>query len=41
MWAYYTGKAASFTVKLPDLGKSQTVTLKSNGFLEVNFTNLP
>jgi hypothetical protein len=39
MWQYkYTGKPAMFTVKLPDYDKSQSVTLKSNGFLVVNFT---
>jgi hypothetical protein len=38
-WQYkYTGKAATFTVKLPKYGKSQSVTLKSNGFVVVNFT---
>ncbi|MBI3933272.1 MAG: hypothetical protein HY316_01185 [Acidobacteria bacterium] len=38
MWAYkYTGKAATFTVKLPVYNLSQTVTLKSNGYLVVNF----
>jgi hypothetical protein len=38
MWNYkYTGKAATFVVKLPAYGQSQTVTLKSNGFLVVNF----
>jgi hypothetical protein len=39
MWNYkYTGKAATFVVKLPTYGLSQTVTLKSNSFLLVNFT---
>ena len=45
MWQYkWTGKAASFTVYMtpPALYKqpaqTQTVTLKSNGFLVVNFT---
>ena len=38
-WAYkYTGKAATFTVKLAAYGASQSVTLKSNGFLVVSFT---
>ena len=38
-WTYkYTGKAATFTVKVPAYGLSQKVTLKSNGFLVVNFT---
>jgi hypothetical protein len=37
MWAYkYTGKAATFVVKTG--AASQTVTLKSNGYLIVNFT---
>ena len=39
MWQYkYTGKAATFTVKLPKYNLLQPVTLKSNGFLVVNFT---
>ena len=39
MWAYkYTGKAATFTVKLPAYDQSKSVTLKSNGYLVVNFT---
>jgi hypothetical protein len=39
MWQYkYTGRADTFTVKLPAFNKAQTVTLKSNGFLVVNFT---
>jgi hypothetical protein len=39
MWNYkYSGKAATFVVQLPAYGKSQTVTLKSNGFLVVNFS---
>jgi len=39
MWQYkYTGKAAIFTVKLPATGQQQSVTLKSNGFVTVNFT---
>ena len=38
MWGYkYTGKPATFTVKLPDYNLSQTVTLKSNGYLVVDF----
>ena len=47
MWSYkYTGKAATFTVKLlsgPGVpsGQTQTVTLKSNGYLVVNFTVQP
>ena len=41
MWQYkYTGKAATFTIKLPDNNNNmtQSVTLKSNGFVVVNFT---
>ena len=39
MWQYkYTGKPATFTVKLPDDNLAQNVTLKANGFLIVNFT---
>ena len=39
MWQYkYTGKAATFTVKLPVYNLSKTVTLKSNGYLVVSFT---
>ena len=39
MWQYkYTGKAATFTVKLPDYNLSKSVTLKSNGYLVVSFT---
>jgi hypothetical protein len=39
MWNYkYTGKAATFTVTLqPPYSGTQTVTLKSNSFLVVNF----
>jgi hypothetical protein len=37
----HTGKAANYTVKLPDLGRQQTVTLKANGFAIVNFDDLP
>jgi hypothetical protein len=41
MWQYkYTGKAATFTVKVPSSNQSQSVTLKSNGFVMANF-NLP
>jgi hypothetical protein len=37
-WQYkYTGKATTFTVKLLAYALAQTVTLKSNGFLVVNF----
>ncbi len=39
MWSYkYTGKPATFTVSLPSYGQSQSLTLKSNGFVEANFT---
>jgi hypothetical protein len=39
IWTYkYTGKAATFIVKLAGTSLSQTVTLKSNGFLVVNFS---
>jgi hypothetical protein len=40
MWTYkYTGKAATFTVKLPNNGNaSQSATLKSNGYLNIPFT---
>jgi hypothetical protein len=38
MWTYkYTGKATTFTVKLPAYGLSQNVTMKSNGYVSVNF----
>ncbi len=40
-WEYkYTGKATTFTVKLGGLyaGNAQTVTIKSNGYVTVNFT---
>ena len=38
-WTYkYTGKAAAFVVKLPDYNLQQTVTLKSNDYVVVNFT---
>ena len=41
-WGYkYTGKAATFTVKLPAYNQSQVVTLKANGFLVVNFPAVP
>jgi len=40
MWQYkYTGKAAPFTVKLPAYNNlAQSVTLKSNAFVVVNFS---
>jgi len=33
----YTGKAATFTVKLPDYNQQKPVTLKSNVYVIVNF----
>jgi len=42
MWQYkYTGKTATFSVKMPAYNRSQSATLKSNGFVVVNFTGLP
>ena len=41
MWQYkWTGKRATFVVSLPgtDPLLTQSVDLKSNGFLQVNFT---
>ena len=39
VWTYkYTGKATTFTLKLPAFNLSQSATLKSNGFMVVNFT---
>ena len=39
VWTYkYTGKATTFTLKLPAYNLSQSATLKSNGFMVVNFT---
>jgi hypothetical protein len=39
MWQYkHTGKAATFTLKLPAYNKSQTVTLKSNVLVIVSFS---
>jgi hypothetical protein len=40
LWSYkYTGKATTFTVKLPNNGNaSQSATLKSNGYLNIPFT---
>jgi hypothetical protein len=41
MWQFkYTGKATTFTVKLPAYGLAQVVTLKSNGFVTASF-NVP
>ena len=38
MWQYkYTGKATTFTVKLPAHKLSKSVTMKSNGFVIANF----
>lgn len=38
MWTYkYTGKATTFTVKLPAYRLSQNVTMKSNGYVSVSF----
>lgn len=38
-WQYkYTGKPTTFTVKVPDYNLQQSVTLKSNGFIVVNFS---
>jgi hypothetical protein len=38
MWQYkYTGKAATFTVKLPSYNRATSVTLKSNGFVIATF----
>jgi len=36
----HKGKAATYTVKLPDQGKSKTVTLKSGGFARADFDDL-
>jgi len=36
----WTGKAATFTVKLPDYKLAQSVTLKANSFVVANFTVL-
>ena len=33
----HTGKAATFTIELPDYGTQQSVTLKANSFVVVNF----
>jgi hypothetical protein len=39
MWSYkYTGKPATFTVKAPAYGLTQSASLKSNGFLVFNLT---
>ena len=36
-----TGKAASYTIKLPDYGEQKTVTLKANGYARADFEDLP
>jgi hypothetical protein len=42
MWSYkYTGKATPFTVTLPAYNLSQTVTVKSNGFVVASPFQLP
>ncbi len=42
MWQYkYTGRPATFTVKLPDHDIAQCVTMKSNRFLVVDFAVPP
>jgi hypothetical protein len=39
MYQYkHTGKVATYLVKLPNYNKQQSVTLKSNSFVVVNFT---
>src|SRR5262249_49916414 len=39
MWQYkYTGKATTFTVKVPAYDLTQSVTLKSNAFIISSFT---
>jgi hypothetical protein len=38
MWSYkWTGKAVTFTVKVPSLGLVGTGTLKANGYVQLNF----
>jgi hypothetical protein len=37
----HTGKAAVYKVKVPEFKLEQSVTLKANGFVIVNFDNLP
>jgi hypothetical protein len=37
----HTGKAAVYKVKLPDFAVEQSITLKANGFVIVNFEELP
>jgi hypothetical protein len=41
MFTYkHKGKTANYTVKLPDLGKQKTVTLKANGYARADFEDL-
>jgi len=40
-YEYKNPKAATFTIKLPEYGLSQTVKLPKNGFMTVNFENVP
>ncbi|MEY2818178.1 MAG: hypothetical protein RL275_1641, partial [Chloroflexota bacterium] len=41
MWSYkYTGKPTTFYITMPAYGITKTITLKSNGYVEVNF-NVP
>lgn len=37
----HTGKAAVYKVRLPDFAMEQSITLKANGFVIVNFEELP
>ena len=37
----HTGKAQDYVLRLPDFNLQQTITLKANGFVIVNFENLP
>ncbi len=38
MWPYkYTGKPTTFTIKLSEFGLSKSITLKSNGYVQVDF----
>ena len=42
MFTYkHTGKAATYTIKVPSLGLQKSVTLKANGYALVNFENVP
>lgn len=36
----FKGKAATYTVKLPEHGKQKSVTLKANGYARINFEDL-